>query len=71
LIDIRNDGDQLQIDFEAVAGQGYTIYWSEDLAESQWRVLTTVPPGDFTRIETIHDLPPIQSRQRYYMLSTP
>ncbi len=71
LIDIRNDGDQLQIDFEAVAGQGYTIYWSEDLAESQWRVLTTVPPGDFTRVETIRDLPPTQSRLRYYMLSTP
>jgi hypothetical protein len=71
LVAIRNDGDQMQVDFEAVAGQAYTVYWSEDLSAAQWRILTTVPPGNLTRIETISDLPPIQSRQRYYFISTP
>ena len=68
---IRNDGTQIQIDFQAAAGQGYTVYWTDDLAAGQWSTLTTVPPGNSTRIETIRDDLPIQSPQRYYKLSTP
>ena len=68
---IRNDGTQIQMDFQAIAGQGYTVYWTEDLAAGQWSTLTTVTPGNSTRIETIRDDLPIQSPQRYYKLSTP
>jgi hypothetical protein len=71
LLAIRSDGNQVQIDFEAVVGQAYTVYWKEDLAAAQWNVLTTVTPGTSTHMETIRDTPPTQSRQRYYMLSTP
>jgi hypothetical protein len=68
---IRYDGTQIQMDFEAVAGQGYTVYWSESLPTTQWSTLTTVAPGVSTRIETIRDDLPIQSPQRYYKLSNP
>lgn len=68
---IRYEGAQIQMDFEAVAGRSYTVYWSENLSEGQWSTLTTVAPGISTRIETIRDEMAIQNRQRYYMLSTP
>jgi hypothetical protein len=71
LVTIRSDGNQIGIIFEARAGNGYTVYRSEDLATAQWSILTTVPPGDSTRIETIRDEPPTQNQQRYYMISTP
>jgi len=70
-IAIRYEGTQIQMDFEAAAGQGYTVFWTENLSEGQWSTLTTVAPGDSVRIETIRDEMSIQSRQRYYMLSTP
>jgi hypothetical protein len=68
---IRYDGTQIEVSFEAVAGQGYTVYWSESLPTTQWSTLTTMAPGASTRIETVRDELPIQSSQRYYKLSTP
>ena len=71
LASIRSDGNQIRIDFKAMAGMGYTVFWSDDLAAAQWHVLTKVPPGLSSHIETIRDAPPVPSRQRYYILSVP
>lgn len=68
---IRAAAGRVELGFEAVVEQTYTVYRSETLTGASWQVITNLPAGDAARVETISDSPPPTSRTWFYRVATP
>jgi hypothetical protein len=68
---VAQAGTQVLLQFQAAAGQSYTVYWSEDIMPRAWQVLTNVPAGASTRLEAVTDNMAPVAAHRFYLLGTP
>src|SRR5436305_472329 len=60
-----------QIAFTAVAGIGYTLQFSDNLASGVWTKLRDFPEDPTTRTVIVNDPGAASSRSRFYRLVTP
>ncbi len=68
---VVQDGAQILLQFQAAAGQSYTVYWSDNIVAGHWQVLATLPAGAGTRLEEVSDDLAPAAAQRFYRLATP